>query len=45
MLNTWLYDVEQIVQAFLKQQGCQKSQRKIKGSANRGHQGDNFGIA
>ena len=38
-------DVEQTTHAFLEQQGHRKSQRKIKGGANRGHRGDSVGIA
>ena len=33
-------DVEQTTHAFLKQQGRRKSQRKMKGGVNRGHQGE-----
>ena len=40
-----MYDVEQTTHTFLEQQGHKKSQRKIKGGANKGHRGDSVRIA
>ena len=37
-------DVKQIEHAFLEHSRHRKSQRKIKGRANRGHRGDDVGI-